>query len=120
MAAEGGLTPSRSPRTISSCPMPIEPAEVPVIILCGGKGTRLREETEYKPKPLVEVGDKPILWHIMKHYAHHGFTRFVLCLGYKGNLIREYFLNYHLFNSDFTIKLGASSDELAIHESDES
>ncbi len=99
--------------------MSIDPAEIPVIILCGGKGTRLREETEYKPKPLVEVGDKPILWHIMKHYARHGFTRFVLCLGYKGNLIREYFLNYRLFNSDFTIKLGETSDQLAIHDAHE-
>jgi len=63
----------------------------PVLILCGGLGTRMREETEARPKPLVEVGGKPILWHIMKIYAHHGFNDFVLCLGYKGKLIRDYF-----------------------------
>jgi glucose-1-phosphate cytidylyltransferase len=76
-----------------------------VIILCGGMGTRLREETEYKPKPMVEIGGKPILWHIMKHYAHYGFKDFILALGYKGNIIRDYFLNYYTYNSDFTLKL---------------
>lgn len=81
--------------------------EVKVIILCGGMGTRLREETEYKPKPLVEIGGKPILWHIMKIYAYYGFKDFVLCLGYKGNMIKEYFLNYEMLNSDFTIELGS-------------
>jgi len=80
-----------------------------VIILCGGQGTRLREETEYRPKPLVEVGGKPILWHIMKTYAHHGFREFVLCLGYRGNMIKEYFLNYEAMNNDFTICLGQKS-----------
>ncbi|MCK4662467.1 MAG: glucose-1-phosphate cytidylyltransferase [Bacteroidales bacterium] len=77
-----------------------------VIILCGGMGTRLREETEYKPKPMVEIGGKPILWHIMKHYAYYGYKEFVLALGYKGNVIRNYFLNYYNYNSDFTIDLG--------------
>jgi len=80
-----------------------------VVILCGGQGTRLREETEYRPKPLVEVGGKPILWHIMKTYAHHGFREFVLCLGYRGNMIKEYFLNYEAMNNDFTISLGQES-----------
>lgn len=75
------------------------------IILCGGMGTRLREETEYKPKPMVEIGGKPILWHIMKHYAHYGFRDFILALGYKGNIIRDYFLNYYSYNSDITISL---------------
>lgn len=79
---------------------------LPVIILCGGMGTRLREETEYKPKPMVEIGGKPILWHIMKHYAHYGFKNFILALGYKGNIIRDYFLNYYTYNSDFTVSLG--------------
>jgi len=79
---------------------------VRVVILCGGLGTRLREETEFKPKPLVEVGGHPLLWHIMKLYAHHGFKDFVLCLGYRGNLIKEYFLNYEAMKGDFTIKLG--------------
>ena len=77
-----------------------------VVILCGGQGTRLREETEFRPKPMVEVGGRPILWHIMKRYAHYGFREFVLCLGYKGNMIKEYFLNYEAMNSDCTIALG--------------
>lgn len=77
-----------------------------VIILCGGMGTRLREETEYKPKPMVEIGGKPILWHIMKLYAHYGYKEFILALGYKGDVIRNYFLNYHFFNNDFTVYLG--------------
>ena len=80
-----------------------------VIILCGGMGTRLREETEYKPKPMVKVGDKPILWHIMKHYAYYGHKEFVLALGYKGNIIRDYFLNYYNYNSDFTVDLSKVS-----------
>jgi len=65
-----------------------------VVILCGGKGTRLREETENKPKPLLSIGKHPILWHIMKHYSFYGFNDFILCLGYKGHLIKEYFINY--------------------------
>lgn len=77
-----------------------------VVILCGGKGTRLREETGYRPKPMVEIGDRPVLWHIMKLYAHYGFKDFILCLGYKGEVIKEYFLNYHTMNKDFTINLG--------------
>lgn len=79
--------------------------EAQVVILCGGMGTRLREETEFRPKPLVEIGGKPILWHIMKIYSHYGFKNFVLCLGYKGHMIKEYFLNYQLMNSDFTLRL---------------
>lgn len=77
-----------------------------VLILAGGQGTRMREETEYKPKPLVDVGGRPILWHIMKTYAHYGLTDFIVCLGYKGDMIKEYFLNYETMNNDFTIKLG--------------
>jgi len=80
-----------------------------VVILCGGLGTRLREETEFRPKPLVDVGGHPILWHIMKLYAHHGFRDFVLCLSYRGNMIKEYFLNYEAMNNDFTICLGKES-----------
>lgn len=76
------------------------------IILCGGQGTRLREETEYRPKPLVDVGGRPILWHIMKGYAQSGFRDFVLCLGYRGHMIKEYFLNYEAMSNDFTISLG--------------
>jgi glucose-1-phosphate cytidylyltransferase len=85
------------------------------IILCGGLGTRLREETEYKPKPMVEIGGKPILWHIMKHYAFYGYNEFVLALGYKGNAIRDYFLNYYNYNSDFTINLGKGGS-VEIHD----
>src|ERR1700691_3692415 len=85
-----------------------------VVVLCGGLGTRLREETEYRPKPMVEVGGRPILWHIMKSYAHHGHTDFVLCLGYRGNMIKEYFLNYEALNRDFTISIGRTR-ELDFH-----
>lgn len=83
--------------------------DIPVVILCGGKGTRLREETEYKPKPMIEIGGRPILWHIMKTYAHYGFRQFVLCLGYRGNVIKDYFLNYEAMTNDFTVHLGADS-----------
>ncbi|MBN2373532.1 glucose-1-phosphate cytidylyltransferase [bacterium] len=77
-----------------------------VVILCGGLGTRLREETEFRPKPMVEIGGKPILWHIMKIFSHYGFKDFILCLGYKGELIKEYFYHYEIFNNDFTVELG--------------
>jgi glucose-1-phosphate cytidylyltransferase len=76
-----------------------------VVIFAGGLGTRLMEETEARPKPMVEIGGKPILWHIMKIYEHHGYTDFVLCLGYKAQFIKQYFLNYFLYNSDVTIEL---------------
>jgi glucose-1-phosphate cytidylyltransferase len=84
--------------------MPVN--KVPVVILCGGRGTRLKEETDFKPKPMVEIGGRPILWHIMKRYAHYGFKDFVLALGYKGDMIKEYFLNYEAMNNDFTVTLG--------------
>jgi glucose-1-phosphate cytidylyltransferase len=77
-----------------------------VVILCGGQGTRLREETEFRPKPMVPIGSRPILWHIMKTYAHHGHKDFVLCLGYKGEIIKDYFRNYHWNTSDMTLRLG--------------
>ena len=80
-----------------------------VIILAGGMGTRLSEETEARPKPMVEVGGRPILWHIMKHYAHHGFKEFAVALGYKGDAIKRYFLDYAKLNSSFTVNL-ASGD----------
>ena len=76
-----------------------------VVIMCGGLGTRLREETEFKPKPMVLVGGMPILWHIMKIYSHFGFRDFVLCLGYRGDYIKQHFLNQELMNQDFTISL---------------
>jgi glucose-1-phosphate cytidylyltransferase len=78
------------------------------VILCGGKGTRLREETEFKPKAMVAIGDRPILWHIMNGYATHGIEAFVLCLGYKAEHIRNYFLNYELTHSNVMIELGGN------------
>jgi glucose-1-phosphate cytidylyltransferase len=86
-----------------------------VVILCGGYGTRLREETEFRPKPLIEVGGRPVLWHIMKLYAHYGIRDFVICLGYRGNMIKEYFLNYEAMNNDLTICLG-KSNTITYHE----
>jgi glucose-1-phosphate cytidylyltransferase len=77
-----------------------------VVILCGGLGTRLREETEFRPKPMVNIGSRPILWHIMKIFATQGHTDFVLALGYKGDMIKDYFLNYEAMNNDITIELG--------------
>jgi glucose-1-phosphate cytidylyltransferase len=77
-----------------------------VVILCGGRGTRLREETEFRPKPMLPIGNRPILWHIMKTYAHHGHKDFILCLGYKGDMIRDYFRNYLWNTCDATLRLG--------------
>jgi glucose-1-phosphate cytidylyltransferase len=82
-----------------------------VAILCGGKGTRLREETVVRPKPMVEIGSRPILWHIMQMYSGHGLDQFVLCLGYKGDVIRDYFLHYRLRHSDVTVSLGTGTVE---------
>ncbi len=76
-----------------------------IVILCGGLGTRLSEETQVKPKPMVEIGGRPILWHIMKIFERHGFNDFMLALGYKGELIKDYFLNYHARLSDLTVHL---------------
>lgn len=85
------------------------------VLLAGGLGTRLREETEFRPKPMVEVGGKPILWHIMKTFANYGVVDFVVCIGYKGDVIRDYFLAYEARNNDFTITLGASH-EIEFHD----
>ncbi len=81
----------------------------PVVILCGGMGTRLSEETVTKPKPMVEIGPKPMLWHIMKIYAHYGFKRFVLALGYKGEYIKKYFYDYKITMNDFTLSMHPTS-----------
>lgn len=86
-----------------------------VVIFAGGLGTRISEETEARPKPMVEIGGKPILWHIMKIYAHYGFNEFIVCLGYKGYMIKEYFMNYFMHNADVTIDLAANS--LQVHNS---
>src|SRR5579863_3698906 len=86
------------------------------VILAGGLGSRLSEETALRPKPMVEIGGKPILWHIMKLYSAHGIDDFVICLGYKGYLIKEYFANYELHTSDVTFDLGRGA--LEVHRSD--
>ncbi len=80
--------------------------DIPVVILCGGTGTRLKEETTTIPKPMVTVGGHPILWHLMKYYSSFSFHRFILCLGYKGEFIKNYVLNFYQLNSSFTIKIG--------------
>ncbi len=82
----------------------------PVMILCGGQGTRLRDVTELLPKPMVPIGEQPIIWHIMKNYAAFGVTRFILCLGYKREEFIDYFLNYHARSADITIRLGRERD----------
>ena len=80
-----------------------------VVILAGGFGSRLSEETHLRPKPMVEIGGRPIIWHIMKHYSHHGFNEFVICLGYMGYVIKEYFVNYYLHLSDITVDVKTNS-----------
>jgi len=85
-----------------------------VVIFAGGLGTRISEETGTRPKPMVEIGGKPILWHIMKMYSHYGYNDFIICLGYKGYIIKEYFMNYFLHNSDITIDLAKNS--LEVHD----
>jgi len=86
-----------------------------VVILAGGLGTRLSEETDLKPKPMVEIGGKPIIWHIMKIYSYYGYNDFIICLGYKGYMIKEYFANYFLHQSDLTIDI--KNNKMQIHES---
>ncbi|MCS6934729.1 MAG: glucose-1-phosphate cytidylyltransferase [Chitinophagales bacterium] len=83
-----------------------------VVIFAGGLGTRLMEETEARPKPMVEIGGRPILWHIMKIYSHYGYNDFVICLGYKQAFIKEFFLNYYLYNSDITVDLSRNTTEV--------
>jgi len=85
------------------------------VILAGGLGTRLAEETEFRPKPMVEIGGRPMLWHIMKIYAAHGITDFIVCLGYKGHIIKEYFANYHLHNADVTFDLATNATTITRH-----
>src|SRR3989339_1646330 len=87
-----------------------------VVILAGGLGTRIAEESDLRPKPMVEIGGMPILWHIMKMYASHGLTDFIICLGYKGYMIKEYFANYVLHRSDVTLDL--AKNEITYHSTD--
>src|SRR5215475_11318769 len=82
-----------------------------VVILAGGLGTRLQEETSVKPKPMVEIGGRPILWHIMKHYAHFGFHEFLVALGYKGECIKRHFLDYYALSGNITVDLGTGNVE---------
>ncbi len=89
------------------------------VLLCGGLGTRMREETEFRPKPMVPVGKYPILWHIMKTYAHYGHTDFILALGYKGEMIKDYFVNYEWMNNDVTLELGKPENMQIHHNHDE-
>jgi len=86
-----------------------------VVLLAGGMGTRLSEETDIRPKPMVEIGGKPILWHIMKIYSHYGFNDFIVCLGYKGYFIKEYFYHYFLHNSDVTFDFSKQNQERIVH-----
>lgn len=90
--------------------------QTPVFILCGGLGTRLKEETEFKPKPMVPIGNYPILWHIMHIYRRHGFRKFILCTGFKSEVIKSFFLNYASMNSDFTVDL--KTNNLTMHTID--
>jgi glucose-1-phosphate cytidylyltransferase len=90
-----------------------------VVILAGGLGTRLSEETEIKPKPMVEIGERPILWHIMKHYAHYGFKEFYIALGYKGDAIKRYFLDYYTMSGSVSIDLAAGKVQMYDRESED-
>lgn len=87
-----------------------------VVILCGGKGERLREETEFKPKPLIEIGGMPILWHIMKIYSHFGYKDFILLLGYKGYMIKDFFLNFEYMSNNFTLNLRNQEKRIDFHK----
>ena len=88
--------------------------KAPLVILAGGLGTRLREETEFRPKPMVEIGGKPIIWHIMKYYSAWGIREFIICTGYKGEMIKDYFLNYRTTQSDITLHMG-KEESLFVH-----
>lgn len=84
-----------------------------VVILAGGFGTRISEESYLKPKPMIEIGDKPILWHIMKSYSHYGFNEFIICLGYKGHIIKQFFADYYLYTSDVTFDM--AENQMIVH-----
>ena len=88
-----------------------------VVILAGGYGTRISEESQYKPKPMVEIGNQPILWHIMKEYAYYGYNEFIICAGYKQHVIKEWFSNYFLYNSDVTFDHRLGANEVTFHNS---
>ena len=87
-----------------------------VVILAGGYGTRISEESHLKPKPMIEIGGKPILWHIMKEYSHYGYTDFIICAGYKQHIIKEWFADYYLHNSDITFDFTEGKNEITVHD----
>lgn len=87
-----------------------------VVLLAGGLGTRISEESQYKPKPMIEIGGKPILWHIMKEYSHYGFNEFIICAGYKQHVIKEWFADYFLHNSDITFDFTSGKNDMIIHD----
>jgi glucose-1-phosphate cytidylyltransferase len=97
----------------------MEHPDIPVVILCGGMGTRLAEYTDVRPKPMVEIGGRPMLWHIMKHYSHYGFNEFVLALGYKGEQIKRFFLDFHTLNRDLTVSLQDGQVQMLNHKGGE-
>ena len=86
-----------------------------VVVLAGGKGTRISEESQYKPKPLIEIGGKPILWHIMKSYSYYGYNEFIICAGYKQHMLKDWFANYFLHNSDVTFDYTNGNCDMQIH-----
>lgn len=88
-----------------------------VVLLCGGQGMRVREAAGHRPKALVEIGGRPILWHILRVYQRHGFHRFVICLGYRGDLIKEYFLNFEQMHNDFTVDVASGTPRVSLHRS---
>lgn len=87
-----------------------------VVLLAGGMGTRISEESQYKPKPMIEVGSKPVLWHIMKSYSHYGFNEFIICAGYKQHIIKKWFADYFLINSDVTYDFTNGTNDITIHD----
>lgn len=87
-----------------------------VVLLAGGFGTRISEESQFKPKPMIEIGGKPILWHIMKEYSYYGYNEFIICAGYKQHIIKEWVANYFLHNSDFTLDLTSGNNSMMVHE----
>ncbi len=109
------MTRSKAKKPIKKAVGKPHPRDIPVVILCGGRGTRLKEETEFIPKPMVRIGERPILWHIMKIYHAQGFRKFILLLGYKGEKIREYINNYSVYANDFTLVHTGAKPKMRYH-----
>src|SRR5262245_14373036 len=113
LAARRGRPPRPARPGLAPSPLPLEPARgdprLHTVILAGGLGTRLMEETDVRPKPMVEIGGRPILTHIMRHYARHGLHDFIVALGYKGEVIKDYFLNYHALSGSMSVDLATGS-----------